>query len=336
VQAQTEQPAIQIDVNVAAAAQYRLKPGDIRRDTAVLIAGIAVGSYYQQQQIFDVTVWSQPAARQNITDIQNLMLDNPVGGQVRLGDVATVSIKPGPAEIDHDQTSRYVDVTADVTDDGLDTAVTQVRQRVQSLTLPLGYHIEVSSDLQQQRGDDMRTRLWVLAAAAGILLLLQAAFHSWARAALVLLTLPLAAAGGVLTALVSGRFLTMGALIGFIMVLGVAVQNGITLVQRLQALEDDEGQPRGVDLVTRAVRDVAYPVVLTAVAVALLVAPFAVGRHPAGEEILHPLALVVLGGLVTSTLFTLFVLPALYLHTVARPRPVTATDAAPQSQGEAS
>jgi Cu/Ag efflux pump CusA len=337
VQAQAEEPSIQIEVNIAAAGKYGLKPGDIRRDSAVLVAGIAVGSYYQQQQIFDVTVWSQPAARQNLTDIQNLLLDVPAGGQVRLGDVATVSIKPAPTEIDHDQVSRYIDVTADVKGGDLDTVLADVRTRAQSLTLPLGYHIEVSSDAQQQRGNDTRTLLWTLAAAIGIFMLLQAAFHSWGRAALVFLTLPLAAAGGVATAALDGRFLTVGALVGFIAVLGVTVHNGITLIHRLQSLEEDEDQERGIDLVMRAVRDVAYPVVVTAVAIALLVAPFTLGLHLAGEEILRPLALVVLGGLVTSTLFTLFVLPALYLHWVERPRPTTTTTtAAPESQGDAS
>jgi Cu/Ag efflux pump CusA len=325
VEAPGEEPAIQVNVNAVAAGRYGLKPGDIRRDTAVLIAGIAVGSYYQQQQIFDVTVWSQPALRQNLTDIQNLLLDTPDGTHVRLRDVATVSVERAPTEIDHDQTSRYVDVTADVSGD-LDTVLRRVNERLPSVALPLGYHAEVDSSLRLRRDDDTRMLLWVLAAAAGVFLLLQAAFRSWGRALLLVVSLPLALAGGVLGAMVASRFLTVGALLGFITVLGVAVRNGTVLIRRLQSLERGDGQAltnggghlTGIDLVVRATRQTCYPVLVSAVALALALAPFALRANVAGEEILRPLALVVLGGLVSSTMVTLFVLPALYLRFVAR------------------
>ncbi|MGD0998018.1 MAG: efflux RND transporter permease subunit, partial [Thermoleophilia bacterium] len=192
VQAQPEEPAIQIAANVKAAARYGLSPGDIRRQTSVLIAGLAVGSYYRQQEIFDVTVWSKPAVRQNLTDIQDLLLDSPHDGRVPLKKVAAVAIEPTPTEIDHDEVSRYLDVTAAVKGADLGSVVANVEQRVQSVALPLGYHAEVFSDVEQRQGADRRTLLYTLGVVAGIFLLLQAAFRSWSRAALLLLTLPLA------------------------------------------------------------------------------------------------------------------------------------------------
>ncbi len=329
VQAAAEQPAIQITADVKAAARYGLKPGDVRRQTSVLIAGIPVGSYYQQQQIFDVTVWSEPAVRQNLTDIQDLLLDTPGGGQVPLKKVAAVAIAPAPTEIDHDQVSRFLDVTAAVKGADLESVVAHVKRQVQSIALPLGYHAEVFSDLQQQQGADRRTLLYALCAAAGILLLLQAAFQSWARAALLLATLPLALAGGLLAALPADRLLTVGALIGFITVFTIALRNGMLLIRRLRRQEREHPKRGGVELVVRATAETAVPVVVTAVALALAVLPFVVRGAIPGMEILRPLGMVVAGGLVTSTLYSLFILPALYLSLVA---PVPGAGAASRRQ----
>ena len=319
VSSQVERPAIQIQANVAAAARFGLKPGDIRRQTAVLIAGIPVGSYYHEQEIFDVTVWSEPAVRQNLTDIRNLLLYTPSGGQVPLKDVAAVSMQPAPAEIDHDQVSRYVDISAAARGVDLGTLIGRVRTQLQSTPMPLGYHAEVFSDLKARQSANTRSLLYSLAVAAGIFLLLQAAFRSWSRAALLFLTLPLAAAGGLVAALLTDRLLTMGALLGFVVVLSLALRNGMLLIRRLQRLEQREDNAlQGTDLVLRAAREEAFPVVTTAVAVGLVLIPFLARGSIVGMEILAPLCVVACGGLVTSTLYTLFILPALYLRLVAR------------------
>ena len=316
VQSPSEQPAIQITANVVKAARYGLKPGDIRRQTSVLVSGIPVGSYYQQQQIFDVSVWSEPAVRQNLTDIQDLLLDTPGGGRVPLRKVAAVSIAPAPSEIDHDRVSRYLDITAAVRGASLGGVVSKVGQRLQTIPLPFTYHAEVFSALEQRQGADRRTLLYALAAAAGALLLLQAAFQSWRRAALLLLTLPLAGVGGLLAALLADRLLTVGALLGFITVFTIALRNGILLMRRLGRQEREHGDLAAADRVVRAAGETAFPVVLTAVALALVVLPFVARGAIAGLEVLRPLGLVVIGGLVTSTLYSLLVLPALYLRLV--------------------
>ncbi|WP_280715756.1 efflux RND transporter permease subunit [Kitasatospora sp. MAP5-34] len=319
VQLPTMVPSIKIETNIDAAAAHGLKPGDIRRATAVLLAGIPVGSYYQQQQIFDVSVWSVPANRQNLSDIQNLLLDAPNGQQVALKDVATVSVQPTATQVDHDQVSRYLDITAAVQGTDLGPVVDRARTGVQALGLPLGYHAEVSSDLAGRQSDDLRTLLYVLASAAGILLLLQAALGGWGRAALLFLTLPLSAAGGALTALAAGRFMTAGALIGFVAVLGLAVRGGILHLRNIRRLEQLHPESPRLDLVLRATKEVAVPALVTAVGLALAVLPFVVRGDIAGMEVVRPLALVVLGGLLTSLLVTWFVLPGLYLRLIPRP-----------------
>jgi Cu/Ag efflux pump CusA len=259
------------------------------------------------------------------------MLDTPAGGRVPLKKVAAVAIAPAPTEIDHDQVTRYLDVTASVKGAALGPVVADVKRQVQTIALPLGYHIEVFSDLQQRQGADRRTLLYTLGVAAGVFLLLQAALQSWGRAALLLITLPLAAAGGLLVALPADRLLNVGALIGFIVVLTIALRNGILLIRRLERQEGEHPESRGIEHVVRATAATAFPVVVTAVALVLAVLPFVVRGDIPGMEIVRPLGLVVVGGLVTSTLYSLFILPALYLRLVARePRAGAAT---PQQEG---
>ncbi|WP_052441860.1 efflux RND transporter permease subunit [Streptacidiphilus anmyonensis] len=301
-----QEPSVLIDTNVDKAAQYGLSPGDVRRATAVLISGIPVGSYYQQQQIFDVAVWSVPAVRQNLGDIQNLMLDTPSGGQVALKNVATVSIAPTPTEIDHEQASRYLDITAQLHGIDADTAVTRVQAAVRGVALPLGYHAEVSSGLAEQQSASLVIILVAIGCVLGTLLLFQAALRSWSRAGLLLASLPLSLAGGALTAYAAGRTLTAGTLIGFLGVLALAVRGGIRVLRRTRDLELS-GRAGAAGL---AAREASFPVVASAVGLILMVVPFTLRGDIAGLELVRPLSFVLIGGAVTATVVTLFLLPA--------------------------
>ncbi|MEY9845279.1 Cu/Ag efflux pump CusA [Streptacidiphilus sp. BW17] len=301
-----QEPSILIDTNVDNAAKYGLKPGDVRRATAVLISGIPVGSYYQQQQIFDVAVWSVPTVRANLGDIQNLLLDTPSGGVVPLKDVASVTIAPAPKEIDHDQASRYLDITANVHGQDLGTTVSRVQNAVQGVALPLGYHAEASSGLSEQQNGALRIILVALGCLIGTLLLFQAAFRNWSRAALLLLSLPLSLAGGALTALFAGRTLTTGTLIGFLGVFAFAVRGGLLVLRRAQQLD---GQGR-LEPALAAAREASVPLVASAVGLILLVLPFTVRGDVAGTELVRPLSLVLIGGVITATVVTLLLLPA--------------------------
>jgi Cu/Ag efflux pump CusA len=315
------EPSIQIAVDVTKAARYGLKPGDIRRVSAVLVSGIPVGSYYQGQQIFDVAVWADPAKRSNLSSIQNLLVDTPGGQQVPLKDVASVTIQPALAVINHDQVSRYVDVSADVTG-SIGSALDHVNDTLRSIALPVGYHAEAFSNLANRHTADLRTLWYVLAALVALFLVLQAAFHSWGRALALFVMLPLAISGGALTSLIAGRSITAGALLGFITVFAIALRHGILLIRRIQDLEqkgstavpdaDADSGERRVDHVQAAVGERSFPLVVTTVAVALAVLPFILRGTVPGVEFIRPLALVVLGGLVTTVVVTLFVLPAVY------------------------
>jgi Cu/Ag efflux pump CusA len=305
-----QEPSILIDTNVDKAAQYGLSPGGVRRATAVLVSGIPVGSYYQQQQIFDVSVWSVPAVRDNLGDIQNLLLDTPSGGQVPLKNVASVTIAPSPTETDHDQGSRYLDITARLHGIDADTAVSRVQSVVRGVTLPLGYHAEVSSGLAQQQSDALVIILVAIGCVIGALLLFQAALRSWPRAGLLLASLPLSLAGGVLTAYAAGRTLTAGTLIGFLGVLALAVRGGMRVLQRTRRLELDGRRSAAVI----AAREASFPLVASAVGLILVVVPFTVRGDVPGLELVRPLSFVLIGGAVTATVVTLFLLPAFAGH----------------------
>ena len=307
----TQEPTIEVQVNLPAAEKYGITPGDVRRATATYYAGLPVGSLYEDQKIFDVVVWGTPSARYTPATVSDLLIDTPSGDHVRLGDVATVTVAPAPTVIKHDNISRSLDVTAQV-NGSISDVTSAVSARVAALPMPSEYHAEVLGAAEAQI--DLRWRIagLALAVAVGIFLLLQAAFSSWRLAAAVFLTLPLAVAGGVLSALLVGGIGTVGGLAGLLTVIGIAARSNILLIRSFRGDEDESGAG-GVDLVVRATRDRVAPVVLTALAMALAFLPVLFLGDTAGTEVLYPLAVVVLGGLVTSTVLTLFVLPGLYL-----------------------
>jgi len=320
VQVQARQPTLQVEVNLAAAQKYGLNAGDVRRTATTYFSGLTVGQLYEEQAVFDVVVKGTPATISSPAALTNLLIDTPSGGQVRLGDVATIRLVSEPASITHDSTLRSIDVTAGVASRGLDDVLNEVRGLVESTPMPLEYHAEVLNGPIQARSQALQLAGLGLAAAIVILLLLQAALNSWRLAGLVFLTLPLAAAGGVVAALLVGGLMSLGAVMGFFTVLGLAARNGVVLAGSFRSLQTD-GEPVGQEAAVRATRERAGPIALTALATAALLLPAALFGDIPGAEVLKPLAAVVVGGLVTSTVLALFVLPALYprLAPLARP-----------------
>jgi Cu/Ag efflux pump CusA len=241
---------------------------------------------------------------------------------VRLGDVADVGTSPAATAIQRDAASRYVDIEADVDGRALGAVAGDVEESLANLKFPLEYHAEVRTESTSQEINLTRMAGFGLAAVIAIFLLLQAAFRSWRLAALAFLTLPVALLGGVLAAFIDGAALSLGSLIAFLALLGIAVRNGIMLIHRCQQLRADVTLIGfGIELVRRGSQDRLGPVLTTASALALLVLPFVIMGNVAGLEIVHPMAIVLLGGLVTTTFISLFVLPALYLRFGAGAQP---------------
>jgi CzcA family heavy metal efflux pump len=311
---EVDQPQMDVKVDLAKAQRYGIKPGDVRRAAATLVAGIAAGSLFEDQKVFDVVVVGTPQTRQSLTSIRDLLIDTPHGGQVRLGDVADVRILPTPNLIQHETVSRRIDVSLNVRGRDVGAVVSEVQQRLQGIKFPLEYHAEVLGEYQERQAAQSRLFIFGIAAAIGIFLLLQAAFGSWRLATLVIFTLPSALIGGMLAAFVVRGGISLASLVGLLAVFGIAARNGIMLINHFQHLERHEGESFGPGLVMRGVRERLAPILMTALAAGLALVPLVITGDIPGQEIARPMVVVILGGLVTSTVLNLFIVPILYLR----------------------
>lgn len=327
IEAQVLVPQIQVRLKSDVAASYGLDAEDVRRAAIALVKGVKVGEIYEGQKIFDVTVWGTESVRNDVTAIANLWLDAPNGARVRLSDVAEVYLAPAPNEIKRESASRRLDVTCNVKpNEDLGAIAKEIERRVRTLEFPSGYHPEFLGEYAART--ESRNRLFFLSSIAliGILLLLQADFRSWPVATLVFATLPFALIGGVIAAHLSGGVLSLGSLVGFVTVLGIAARNGIMLVSHFQQLER-EGMPFGRELVIQGALERLSPILMTALCASLGLVPLVTAGMKPGHEIEYPMAVVILGGLATSTVLNLVLLPSLYLAVRGRVAQPTNDDA---------
>ena len=309
------QPIVEIEVDIDNAKRYGLKPGDIRRATTSLVSGIEVGNLFEEQKVFDVMVYGTPDTRHSLTSIQELLIDTPSGGHVRLKETADVRIVPSPTVIKRDAVMRYMDVTANLRGRNPTAVTSDIERYISEIDFPLEYRAELLGEYAEQKAAQKRVLSLAIAAGIVIFLLLQAFFRSWRLSTFIFLTLPMALVGGVLAAFLSGGtiLLSLGSIIGFITVFGIAVRNGMTLIGRYRNLECNQGKPFGAELVQRATRERSAPILMTAVTTGLVLLPLVLFGDIAGLEIAHPMAIVILGGLVTATLLSLGGVPAMYL-----------------------
>jgi Cu/Ag efflux pump CusA len=331
------EPTIDVEVDLDRAERLGIKPGDVRRTAATLLNGIVVGNLFEAQKIFEVVVQGSDNVRHSIHDVRNLRIDLPNGRQVPLGSVADVSIVPSPNVIKHEDVSRYLDIGIDVSGRDIDAVADDIQRTIRAVDFPLEYHAELLDDYRSGESDRLFFIGLAISALLGIFLLLQAALSSWRMAAALFVALPAALTGGLLAALIDGGPITIGSLAGFLAIYGLAARAAVLFVQRCNAIEDDNleaiGSKRtsavaGVDddadeFATQLVRGVAAkrfaPSVATAVAVVLVFLPLALADG-VGFELIRPMAVVVMGGVITATLLNLFVLPGLYLRFGSRPQ----------------
>jgi Cu/Ag efflux pump CusA len=308
-------PQIQIKVDLDKAQTVGIKPGDVRRTAAYLMAGEEAGDIHSGRSAYDVNVWSVPATRHSLSSIQNMPIDLPAGGTIPLKEIAAINIAPVPNAINRENQARRINIEADVKD-GYDLGATmaQVDQALKAVEYPLGYFPVVLGDYVERQNATSRIYWAGLAACLVIFFLLRVSLGSWRLAGMSFISLPMAMVGGVLAAyLFSDAVLSLGSLVGFLTILGVAARNGIMLISHYQHLEEEEGVPFGLGLVMQGARERIAPIMMTALTAGLALVPLVVAGDIPGHEIEHPMAIVILGGLLTSTLVNLFIVPALYL-----------------------
>ncbi|MCB9290049.1 MAG: efflux RND transporter permease subunit [Lewinellaceae bacterium] len=306
------EPTIEIEVDLDKAKEYGIKPGDVRRTAATLLAGIEVGNLFEGQKVFEVVVWGVPEVRNSINSVRNLLVDIPGGGHVRVADVADVRERPNPAVIRREKVSQYMDVNFNVPTGNFSAIANDIERSLSQVDFPLEYHAELVGDYAKiQEG---RSQMWgiVIAVIIGIFLLMQAAFWSWRLTLVVLPSLLLGLSGGVLVALLSGGSLSMAVLAGLLAVFGLTTYQGVMLIKHFTNLEM-EGVAFGPGLATRGVEGRVSAILMSSIITALAILPFAFYGNAPGMAMLAPMAVVMLGGLVTSLMVNLLVLPNLFL-----------------------
>jgi len=314
VDVSVDTPQIQVTVDVPKAAKYGLKPGDVRRQAAAWIAGLDTGNVFQGNEFYRVVVWSVPSARQNVGSMSNVLLDTADGGKIRLGDVAKVELKPNPNAVSRENASRYIDVGTNVQGRDLASVSREIEAKLKTVTFPEGMHYVVLGEYAERQAAERTLLVTGAIALLLILLLLNLAFRSWRLGFFVFLTLPVALVGGVIGIYISGGVVTLGAIVGFFTVFGIAARNSIMLITHCEHLEAEEGMEFGPALVLQGARERLSPILMTSLATGLALLPLVINGNQPGREIEFPLAVVIIGGLFTSTLLTLFVVPSLYLR----------------------
>ncbi len=310
---QTEEPQVQVKVNLDTASRSGVKPGDVRRSSATVFSGLTVGYLFKEQKIYEVVVWSAPETRQSLNKLRDLWVEKSDRTYVRLGDVADVSMVPTPTVVKHERIAPYIDVVANVAGRDPGSVVDEVEDRLEKIQFPLEHHPEILGEYAERQSAERRIAGVEIAALIGLFLLLQACFQSWRLALIAFLALPASIAGGVLAVLVGGGVVSLGSIVGFLAVLGIAARNSVLLINHYQHLEGQENAPFGLDLVLRGARERLSPILASSAAIVAALLPVVFFGGNPGLEIVQPTAIVIIGGLIASTLFTLLVLPALYL-----------------------
>ena len=315
------QPTIDINVNLDAAARYGISPGDVRREAGTLLSGLTVGNYFENQEVFDVVVWGLPATRSSLSSIENLVIDTANGGHVRLGQVAAVAVQSQPSDIPQEAMSQYADVTAMVSGDSAGSVRNAISMKLAGMTFPADYHAELVAPTQYGNvlaGSAAGNQLspngsyasgtsrfaftsYVVAALVAILLIGQAITGSWRLACTSFLVLPTCLSGAVLVTFATGQQDTLAAAAGLLAVFALAVRLVIGVAARLRAGADSDAGTGFESLAQTAV---------PALVIAVVLVPFVVMGDVPGMELLHTAAAVILGGLATTTLVCLVVLPA--------------------------
>ena len=334
VEPQTLVPQIQVRVRPGDAKRFGLSPGKIRQTVQIYLRGLKVGEIYEDQKSYPVVVWSVPEIRQDLASLRMLPIELPVNitpvpespvtatvtpqpkglktGYVRLKDVADVEIVPTPNEILREGASRRIDITCDAKGRDLGSVAREIEEKVKELPFDRGYHPEFLGEYAERQ--QSQWQLYTLSALSliGILLLLYVDFKSWKLTLLVAVTIPFSLVGGVIAVALTDGNLSLGSLVGFVTVLGIAARNGIMLLSHYRHLETEEGEPFGMQLVLRGSLERLAPILMTVLTTGLALLPLVLWGNRPGNEIEYPMAVVILGGLLTSTLLNLFLFPPIY------------------------
>jgi cobalt-zinc-cadmium resistance protein CzcA len=305
-------PQIIVRINRDRIAQYGLNVESVNQAVTAAFAGQSAGLVYEGEQRYDMVVRFIQQNRQSITDVKNIYVTAPTGIQLPLDQLADITFEPGPNQIQREDTKRRIIVGLNVRGRDIQSVVNEIQERIdQQIKLPTGYYITYGGQFENLRAASARLSVAVPVALALILLLLYFTFNSVKQSLLIFTAIPMAAIGGIFALLLRGMPFSISAGVGFIALFGVAVLNGIVLITEFNRLKKENNYSLP-EIVLKGTEVRLRPVLMTATVASLGFLPMAISTA-AGAEVQKPLATVVIGGLLTSTLLTLIVLPVLYI-----------------------
>ena len=311
VEQQVETPQIQVRANRTALAKYGITVDDFNKFIEMAFSGEKIADIYEGQRKFDVVLRLNGCDAANMESVRKAVIDTGNGAKVPLEEVAEIVSAGGPNTISRENVQRKLVVSANVSGRDVGSVVSDIQNTVsEKIHLPEGYRVEYGGQFESAQSASRTLFITTIMALLIIYLLLYGEFKKVSLSALVLLNLPFALIGGVLAVFFTSDVISIPSIIGFITLFGVATRNGILLISRYQHLQQ-EGTPLGETVLHGSI-DRLNPILMTALTSALALIPLVVNGDKAGNEIQSPMAVVVLGGLLTSTLLNLYVMPVVY------------------------
>lgn len=303
-------PRISVSIDRQKAARYGITARHLIENIETAFHGRVTSQVLDGQRLFPLRVWLDEPYRHNLDLVKRLLIDTPIGAHVPISEVADIALVEGPSIVSREDVARRMVIQANTSGRDVVSVVNEAKEKIsKSLKLPPGYYVVYAGQYASQK-DASQTLLWTsVLTFGGILLLLNQALGSWKLTAVVASNLPLAAIGGILAVALTGNVLSIGSLIGFISLFGISNRNTILLATHIHDLLN-QGTPFDQAVYKGAMHRVA-PVLMTALTAALGMLPLAIGKG-AGSELEQPLAIVIVGGMFTSTALTLIVVPALF------------------------
>jgi Cu(I)/Ag(I) efflux system membrane protein CusA/SilA len=313
VERQVEIPQIKISIDREAAARYGLTIQEVAETLETAFNGHPVSQVIEGQRIYDLVVWFDESSRNDLDAIRSTLVKTPSGSMIPVRQLAEISESTGPNTIYRENAQRRITVSANVSGRDLGKVIKEIESRIDNnLEMEDGYFVTYGGQFESQQAASQVINVLGLVVIVAIFLLLYMALKSWRMALQVMVNLPLAFVGGVVALKLTGLDLSIAAMVGFITLFGIATRNGIMMLTHYVHLMREEGESFGQAMILRGTQERLSPVLMTAISAALGMVPFALAGNTPGKEIMHPVAVVLLGGLVTSTVLDQVVTPALF------------------------
>ena len=313
VERQVLVPQLTIRLDRATLQRYGMQTGEVARDLEVLYGGKVVSQILDGQKTFDLVLRAVPEDRENLENIRKTQIHTPEGVLIPLESIAHIEYEKGINSVSHENGQRRLVVSANVQGRDLGSTVADIQKAVsEKVQMPQGYFLEYGGQFEAQKDASRLIGILSIFALLGIFLVLYAHFRSWRIVLQVMLNIPLALVGSVAAVWLTGGTFSVATLVGFITLTGIASRNGIMMISHYLHLMEHEGEQFDKQMIVRGSLERLVPVFMTALVAALALIPLTLDPQAAGKEILYPVATVILGGLLSSTLLDMIVTPTVF------------------------